>query len=191
MKRWLVFASLGMFMGWAAPRAHAKPNHTIEEVQKIVRGGKVVGARVHLLVDPQGENKFRINLGPQKQVPARGKTDDQAHRQTLAGMKGAFVQKLKEVRLKANDTSTTQEVYVDIMYDSKLKAGTKVNILTAYATDRFGGNTGTTSPHIWGAWDGPVTSGDKDFIITLPDNTSNVPNATAKVSKVAATAAAQ
>ena len=92
------------------------------------------------------------------------------HRATLAGISGKFVKRLKQRKAKPG----TQELYVDVMYKNELKPGAKVNILSAFSDDNFTGLV----PHIYGAWDGPMSHHDARFIITLPGQGSAVPLAT-------------
>jgi len=201
MKRLAIVASMALAtVSVAAAPAHATANHMIEQVQKIVHNGKVVGARVHMLVDPDGYRSFRINLGPPRKVRFGSQTNlyrgtlvgavgrfvqglkrgnvnihdsiyDSWHRQTLAGERGSFVKKLKEVSVKGEDAHSTQELYVDIVYDGKIKAGSRVNLLSAYLSRPL-------APHIYGAWDGPTIKRDARYVITLPGDDSNVPHAT-------------
>lgn len=199
MKRALL--SLGSIFGLgfglvalAPSAAHAVANHKIEEVQKIVKKNpktgkqEIVGARVHLLVDPQGYQNFRVNLAPQKKLTAAQKKDDTSHRKLLAGMIGKFIHGTLAEQLGV--ANQTQELYVDINYAKLgLKPGQKVNLLSSYTSDKFT-KTSNTGPHTFGAWDGPVNQNDTDYIITLPSAASKLPKAQKTVSGAAAQQAA-
>ena len=173
--------SLGLCFGFvfgaslvAERSAHAVANHVVEQVQKIVKDGKIVGARLHLLVSPESYANFRVNMAPQKAIASAAKKDDTRHRKTLAGMIGTHVtQQLVEKK----GISGTQELYVDIKYGRNVKAGQKINVYSVYTNDKFT-KTSTTGPHVFGAWDGPVNQHDATQIVTLPALSSKVPRAT-------------
>jgi hypothetical protein len=178
MKRfWLSLGSLLLGTTMAASSAHAVANHSIEQVQKIVKNGKVVGARVHLLVSPEYYTHFNINLAPEKDLPAELKKVDGDHRKLLAGaVRSTYLLKqLKKVR-DLKDKNGTHEIYVDIIYGKRIKAGQKVNLLSAYSSAPI--TKENSAPHIFGAWDGPVQQHDAAQLIELPGEGSNVPTAT-------------
>jgi hypothetical protein len=177
MKRALFFVgSLVLGMTVAASSAHAVANHSIEQVQKIVKNGKVVGARVHLLVSPESYGFFRINLAPHADIPTKTKNGAKYdQRKLLAGAtKSSYLlKKLKDVK----DASGTHELYVDIMYGKGLKAGQKVNLLSAFSSAAMTASS-SSHMHIYGAWDGPVNTHDDSYVIELPSQKSDVPKAT-------------
>jgi hypothetical protein len=88
-------------------------------VQKIVKDGKVVGARVHLLVEPENYTSFRINVAPQAQVPNVPVGDNVARRQALSNAVRGFVIKTLKSRRKVTQNEII-ETYVDIRYRDKL-----------------------------------------------------------------------
>jgi hypothetical protein len=184
MKRALLFLG-SLFVGTtlAASSAHAVANHAIEQVQQIVKNGKVVGARVHLLVSPESYKFFRINLGPHADVPAEIKSNDTDHRKLLAGASRTrfLLKKLKEVR-DIKDSNGTHELYVDIMYGKGVKAGDKVNLLSAFSNKSMTSQS-SDHMHIYGAWDGPVNSKDATYVIELPAEGSQLPKATKKLAQ--------
>lgn len=170
--------------------AHAVANYKVEQIQKLVKRNKatgkneVVGTRVHILVENESYDHFRINLAPVRQLDARTKAEDTFHRKTLAGMVGDFLYTtLAERHNVANNVA--HELYVDIPYKKLgLKGGDRVNMLASFTNDNFQ-RSSTTGPHTFGAWDGPVNQGDKDYVITLVSKHSKVPVATETVKQAA------
>jgi len=176
MKRILLsLFSIATLVG-ATGSAQAVAHHKVEAIQKIVKGGKLWGARVHLLVDPEAYTKFRINLAPKARVPAPLRTS--GHRAALGNITGDFVLLTLAEQSKVKGL---RELYVDIPYGKVIKAGSKLNLFSAYATGRDAFTTKSPSPHIFGAWDGPVIRHDASHIIELPTLKSKAPLATRKL----------
>jgi len=176
--------SLGLCLGFvfagtfAAERpAHAVANHVVEQVQKIVKDGKIVGARLHLLVSPESYSNFRVNMAPKKAVPTASKSNSTKHRKTLAGMIGTHVTKRL---VEKNGVSGTQELFVDIKYGRTAKPGQEINVYSVYTNDKFTASS-TTAPHVFGAWDGPMQQHDETQIVTLPSMSTKVPRASKTV----------
>ena len=187
-----IIVAVGLLFAAAAVEtsAHAVANHKIEQVQKIVRKNpktgkrEVVGARVHLLIENESYANFRVNVAPQKKLTAAQKKVDVNQRKLLAGMIGDFIYGTV-LEKKGVAGQSTIEAFADINYkELGLKPGQKVNILASFTNDKFT-KTSKTGPHTYGAWDGPVNQGDKDYVITLPSADTRMPVASNKIAAVA------
>jgi hypothetical protein len=179
--RTLALSSLLGLVAFAAPRrAGAVAHHEQVVVQKLRDAkNKVVGARVHMIVDPEEYNRVRINIG-KLQIDPKDKPNDTHHREVAAGMKPGYVRfqlgELQNLKLKPTQTSgwgaqhELQEVKLDLFYGqgNDPKPGEKVDLYTTF-------NHLTKNPsywHVYGMHDGPVNRNDTTHVHDLPSETS-------------------
>ena len=174
-------AAFGLIAAVAPRHASAVAHHEAVVVQKLRdSSNKVIGARVHMVVDSENYSRVRILVGKLKLHPenpneAKSHVPDSEHRQIAANLKPGYVRlqlgELQHLKLKPNQTYNheLQEVKFDLYYGEghDLAAGEKVNIYTTF-------NHPNNLPywHVFGMHDGPVQTGDAAHVHELPTDTS-------------------
>jgi hypothetical protein len=180
--------ALAALLGLAvAPRAALAIAHHEQVVVQKLRdaSNQVIGARVHLVIDPESYNRVRINVG-KLTVDPRIKTNNADHRRVAAGVKPGYVRlqlgELQNLKLRGSGPSSyreLQEVKFDVLYGrgNDLKAGEKVDIYTTFTTS-LPKDDANSSWHVFGMHDGPVTQGDTTHVHELPSEGSSHGEAT-------------
>jgi hypothetical protein len=166
-------------------RAFAVAHHEQTVVQKLrdPQTKQVVGFRVHALIDPEGYDHARLNVGslhmvvPPPAPPAPGVVPAaQPDARALgSGMTPGYVRAMvierQNIPLRAGSPNLHEliEVKVDVRYGAgnNLKPGDKVDIYSAF---RGAANPGYW--HIFGMHDGPVQKNDVTYVHELPTDTS-------------------
>ena len=185
----LALAPLLGFLVVGAPRAaHAIAHHEQVVVQKLRdASNKVVGARVHLVIDPESYSRVRINVG-KLTIDPRIRTNHADHRRVAAGVTPGYVRlqlgELQNMKLRGSGPSSyreMQEVKFDLLYGrgNDLKAGEQVDIYTTF-TMSLPKDDANSSWHVFGMHDGPVTQNDKTHVHELPSDSSPHGEATEK-----------
>jgi len=176
----LCCASLLLAESVAAADAH----HQILSQEPIKKGGKVIGFRATVLVDPQGLTSEHTTLGGDVRLGLGGLKYDRSkavagnsdhHRDAVAGTAEGYILhqfKMREVTgPKATDRGSpsetlrsggqAKEVEVEVLYKDNpgLVPGTNVDLVAGFWKGRYW--------HVWGAADSP-TSSTRDFVIKLP-----------------------
>jgi len=179
--------------------AFADAHHQIISKGPIVVGGKVVGFRARVLLDPQNvtsnhatlKGDVRIGLG---KMTYNGSKVGNDHRDANAGVRAGYILHQFKMRKitgpKATDRGTptatlatggkATEVEIEVLYkdNPKLKPGMKVDLVAAFWKGSYW--------HPWGAADS-ATNSTQDFVITLPGAPTQAAQAKAPPKAKAAT----
>jgi len=175
-------AAFGLAFAIAPKDASAVAHHEGVVVQKLRdSGNKLVGARVHMIVDSESYNRVRILVGKLKINPtdtrdAKAHLTSDEHRHIAAGIKPGYVRlqlgELQNLKLKPNQTTyhELQEVKFDLYFGEghDIQAGEQVNIYSTFNHPM----TNQTYWHVFGMHDGPVEVRDITHLHLMPTDTS-------------------
>lgn len=183
MSRFLVASLLALT--FAPGAAHAVAHHSDVVVQKLrdAKTQKVIGARIHMIADPEDYDHIRVNLGKMKIDPTTKQQPGYNHRQMAAGFQPGYVRAqaldVQNIPKKANSSHhELQELKMDVVYGqgNDLKPGDKVDIYTVYNGQKA--SMGSSHWHVYGMQDGPMTTNDTTHVHEMPSDTSTHGEAT-------------
>jgi hypothetical protein len=182
MRTLAILTTFGLLAAVSPRDAAAVAHHEQVVVQKLRDANKkVIGARVHMIIDPENYDKVRINVGKLKlhatnPADAKSHVPDTEHREIAAGIRPGYVRmmlgELTGLKLKQGQTGQfeLQEVKFDLIYGhgNDIKAGEKVDIYTTFNE----AHKQATYWHVFGMHDGPVNVKDAAHVHEMPSDTS-------------------